>query len=117
MNVRLYADQVERLRAGDAPGAAVIRYAVRRWRRGDFGVVCLSEKPKSNENTPRLESYPVWQRFGVCDALLREILRLHWTMPDVIQQKRIARELKQVEAAISEGFAAIGDIEYIEVKE
>ena len=58
MNVRLYPEQVERLKAGRASGAAVIKYAVKRWRRGDFGVVQVPERDKIARNVPRLESYP-----------------------------------------------------------
>lgn len=117
MNIRLYPEQVERLKAGKASGAAVIRYAIKRWRRGDFGVVQIPEKSKKQDKCTTLASYPVRSRFGICDALLREILRLHWSTPDVLLQKQLDRELKKVEAFISESLAGIGDVDYIEVKD
>lgn len=116
MNVRLYPEQVERLKTGRASGAAVIKYAIKRWQRGDFGVVQVPERDKNARNVPRLESYPVRSRFGICDALLREILKRHWETPDAILQKRLKREQAQIEAFITESFAEIGDIGYVEKK-
>ena len=114
MNVRLYPEQVERLKASRASGAAVIKYAVKRWRRGDFGVVQVPERDKNARNVPRLESYPVRSRFGICDALLREILKRHWETPDMVLKKKLDRELKQVEAFITESFTEIGEFDYVE---
>ena len=115
MNIRLYPDQVERLKSGKYSGVAVLRYAYKRYCRGDFGriVVQNNGKKKDRENVPHLESFTIRQRFPVSDALLREILRKHWEIPD----KVLAAEKARAEAEVEELFLAYTGKEYILIEE
>lgn len=111
MNIRLFDWQVERLKSGRVSGAAVLRYAYKRYCRGDFGEIVVQNegKKKERENVPHLESFTIRQRFPVSDAILREILRKHWETPD----KVLAAEKARADAEVEELFRAYTGKKYI----
>ena len=116
MNVRLYPNQVERLKKS-GNGASIIRYAFDRFKRGDFGDIVVQNKANERkEQTVPLESFSIRQRFPINDALLREILRLHWQMPDTQREARINAEISSLDAEIAGLFKAYANINYIEEK-
>lgn len=117
MNVRLFPDQVERLKKS-VNGAEVIRIAFDRYKRGDFGriVVRKAKKGKERSNVPHLQSYPVRKRLPVTDALLREILRRHWETPDTARRAKIAAEIARLDAEIDELMKAYTGVPYITEK-
>ncbi len=87
-SVRLRADQIQRLREKGNAGA-IIRYAVRRWKRGDF---VIGNKPKRKRGGELLQVFPIWRKVdGVADWQLREILDRHFAVRDVARDKEIAR--------------------------
>lgn len=116
MNVRIFQDQAERLKKS-GQGAAIIRYAYARYKRGDFGRICgtKNKKKKKSGNVP-LASYAVRQRLPVRDAVLREILSRHFSIPDTIRQREIQAEIKRLDADIEEMFAVYGAVKYFEEK-
>ena len=87
-NVRLREEQIRRLReSGNV--AAIIRYAVKRWKRGDF---TIGTKPKRRRGGELLQVFPIWRKpDGVADWQLREILDRHFAVRDVARDKEIAR--------------------------
>ena len=87
-SVRLREEQIRRLReSGNA--AALIRYAVKRWKRGDF---TIGTKPKRRRGGELLQVFPIWRKpDGVADWQLREILDRHFAVRDVARDKEIAR--------------------------
>lgn len=79
-SVRLRQDQIDRLRASGM-GAAIIRHAVMRYRRGDF-VIGAQEKPRDKQNILRV--FAIWKKpKGIEDWQLREILDCHFEMEAV----------------------------------
>ena len=87
-SVRLREDQIRRLREKDN-AAAVIRYAVKRWKRGDFAI---GAKPKRTRRGELLQVFPIWRKpDGVADWQLREILDQHWSVRDTSRDAEIAR--------------------------
>ena len=113
-SVRLRADQIGRLReSGNA--AAIIRYAVRRWRRGDF---VIGTKPKRKSGGEILRVFPIWRKVdGVADWQLREILDRHWAVRDEKFQAKCDREIAMLDSGIAEMFKTLppfvieGDVE------
>ena len=113
MNIRLFPDQVERLKKS-GNGAAVLRYAYDRYKRGDFGrIVVQKADKKAKAQTVPLASYPVRCRLPVKDAVLREILRRHWLTPDTVRNAQMAAEIATLDAEISELFRAYTGVDYI----
>lgn len=103
-SVRLRKDQIERLRAS-GQGAEMIRWAVSRWKRGDF-VTGNSVKKKYCNNL--LQVYSLWRKpSGISDSLLREILDLHFAIPDLIRQKKLDAEIAFQDRIIEEQFKLI----------
>ncbi len=98
-SVRLRAEQIDRLReSGNA--AAIIRYAVRRWRRGDF---VIGTKPKRKSGGEILRVFPIWRKVdGVADWQLREILDQHWAVRDEKFQAKIDRDIAMLDKGIAE---------------
>ena len=87
-SVRLRDDQIRRLReSGNA--AALIRYAVKRWRRGDF---VIGNAPEHKNGVGILRVVPLWRKpDGVADWQLREILDRHFAVRDASRDAEIAR--------------------------
>ena len=77
-SVRLRPDQIRRLR-DSGNGAAMIRYALRRWARGDF---VIGQRKKRQKDDELLQIFPLWRSVPVEDWQLREILDAHWRIPD-----------------------------------
>ena len=116
MTIRLYNWQVERLKSQPAhSGAQILRHAVLRYNRGDFGDVVAQKrgKEKKPENVPQLASYSLRARFNLPDALLREILTLHWRTPDAVLMAECDRNIKRLDAQIEELMRAYANTEYI----
>lgn len=113
MNIRLFPDQVERLKKS-GNGAAVLRYAFDRYKRGDFGRIVVQKADKKQKPpTVPLACYPVRRRLPVKDAVLREILRRHWQIPDTARNAQMAAEMASLDAEISELFRVYTGMEYI----
>lgn len=115
MQIRLFDYQVDRLKAERCSGAAILRYAFKRYQRGDFGsckVVQDTEKTKNKEKVPQLEPYAVKQRFPVSDAVLRQILDWHWSIPDEKFLKQCRDNVKRLDAEIGEMMKAITGVPY-----
>ena len=100
-SIRLRAEQIQRLHeSGNA--SAVIRYAVKRWKRGDF---VIGNKPKRRKSGELLQVFPIWQKVdGVADWQLREILDQHWKIRDEALQKKLGREIDRLDKEIAEMF-------------
>lgn len=121
MQVTLWKWQVDRLRSEKrCSGAAVIRHAVKRYNRGDFGdcksLVQFAEKDKNGEKVPTdwtFAGYPVKHRFGIPDALLRDILAWHWLIPDEVLRAECDKEIKRLDREIEEMFKAYTGVDYI----
>jgi len=93
-SVRLRPDQIARLRASGM-GAAIIRHAIMRYRRGDF-VIKTAPPPRDKQIILRV--YPLQKKpKGVEDWQLREILDKHFAIKDAVLQARIDKELKAAE--------------------
>ena len=93
-SVRLRPDQIARLRASGM-GAAIIRHAIMRYRRGDF-VIKTAPPPRDKQIILRV--YPLQKKpKGLQDWQLREILDSHWAIKDAVLQARIDKELKAAE--------------------
>ena len=103
VSVRLRKDQIERLRqSGNA--ARVIRYAIRRWRRGDFVINAESEE----KHTCPLLVFPLWKKTdGIADWQLREILDQHFTVQDEELLRKLDAEIKRLDAIIADEFARL----------
>lgn len=114
MQVRLYKRQIDRFKAERCSGAAILRYAVKRYNRGDFGnVVQNTEKAENKEKVPRLEPYPVKHRFGLPDSLLRQILDWHWSIPDEKFLQKCRDEVKRLDAEINGMMQTVTSVPYI----
>ena len=101
-SIRLRKDQIDRLRASGM-GAAIIRHAVKRWKRGDF-VIGNAETERKDKNL--LQIFPIWRKpKGVVDWQIREILDKHFAVKDAVLQARINKELKAAERDVEEQFA------------
>ena len=101
-SIRLRKDQIDRLRASGM-GAAIIRHAVKRWKRGDF-VIGNAETERKDKNL--LQIFPIWRKpKGVVDWQIREILDKHFAVKDAVLQARINRELEAAERDVEELFA------------
>lgn len=101
-SVRLRPDQITRLRASGM-GAAIIRHAVMRWRRGDFAI---ENAPPPRDTSIILRIYPIWRKpKGVQDWQLRQILDKHFAIKDAVLQARINRELEAAEREAEEQLA------------
>ena len=93
-SVRLRQDQIDRLRASGM-GAAIIRHAIMRYRRGDF-VIKTAPPPRDKQIILRV--YPLQKKpKGLQDWQLREILDKHFAIKDAVLQARIDKELKAAE--------------------
>lgn len=93
-SVRLRPDQIARLRASGM-GAAIIRHAIMRYRRGDF---VIKTAPPPHDKQIILCVYPLQKKpKGVEDWQLREILDKHFAIKDAVLQARIDKELKAAE--------------------
>lgn len=115
MQVRLFDYQVDRLKAERCPGAAIIRYAVKRYNRGDFAnckVVQNTEKAENKEKVPQLIPYTIKHRFGIPDAVLRQILDWHWSIPDEKFLNQCRDNVKRLDAEISGMMEAITGVPY-----
>ena len=100
-SVRLRADQIQRLRESGS-AAHIIRYAVRRWKRGDFAI---GEKPKRRKGGEVLAVFPLWKKpDGVEDWQLRAILDQHWKNPNQSFQKKLGQEISILDREIAEMF-------------
>ena len=106
-SVRLREEQIIRLReSGNA--AAVIRYAVSRWKRGDF---VIGNKPKREKPKELLQVFPIWRKpDGVEDWQLREILDQHWKVRDEEFRKRTEKEIRILDDRIGEMFKLLPPI-------
>jgi len=101
-SIRLRKDQIDRLRASGM-GAAIIRHAVKRWKRGDF-VIGNAETERKDKNL--LQIFPIWRKpRGVVDWQIREILDKHFAVKDAVLQARITKELEAAERDVEELFA------------
>ena len=100
-SVRLRADQIQRLReSGNA--AAIIRYAVKRWKRGDF---TIGTKPKRRRGGELLQVFPIWRKpDGVADWQLREILDQHWAVRDEAFMAYLEKDIARLDKEIAEMF-------------
>lgn len=96
-SVRLRTDQIERLRkSGNA--AAVIRYAVMRYKRGDFPGLRASRK-----KTGKLAVLSIWKEIpGISGAKLRAIIDAHFSKPDAVRLAEIDREIAELDEQIAE---------------
>ena len=102
-SVRLRADQIARLRRerkeAYMPPAATIRYAMRRWKRGDF---TIGAKPKRHRGGEQLQIFPLWKKpDGVEDWQLRAILDCHWAIPDEILLRECRAERERLDREIA----------------
>ena len=90
-SVRLRTDQIERLRkSGNA--AAVIRYAVMCYKRGDFPGLRASRK-----KTGKLAVLSIWKEIpGISGAKLRAIIDAHFSKPDAVRLAEIDREIAEM---------------------
>ena len=98
-SVRLRTDQIARLRkSGNA--AAIIRYAVKRWKRGDFAI---ADAPPEKNERGCLHVFPIWRKVdGVADWQLREILDRHWIVRDEERARERDREIARLDREIAE---------------
>lgn len=116
MQIRLFKYQVDRLKAERCSGAAILRYAFKRYQRGDFGsckVVQNTENSENKEKVPQLEPYSVKHRFGLPDSLLRQILDWHWSIPDEKFLKQCRDEVKRLDAEIDGLMQTVTGVKYI----
>ena len=114
MQCRLFDYQVDRLKAERCSGAAIIRYAVKRFNRGDFANVARNtEKPENKEKVPQLVPFTIKHRFGIPDAVLRQILDWHWSIPDEKFLKQCRENVKRLDEEISGMMEAITGVPYI----
>ena len=98
-SVRLRPDQIARLKE-TGYGAAIIRHAVMRWKRGDF-VIQKSETRKKGSEVLRV--FPIREKpRNVEDWQIRACLDAHWSKRDEILQKRIAAEIAELDKGINE---------------
>ena len=100
-SVRLREEQIRRLReSGNA--AAIIRYAVKRWKRGDFAI---GAKPKRRRGGELLQVFPIWRKpDGVADWQLREILDQHWAVRDEAFMAYLEKDIARLDREIEEMF-------------
>ncbi len=97
-SIRLRADQIDRLRECDN-ASAVIRYAVHRWRRGDF---VIGAKPRRKKGGEILRVFPIWKKAdGIADWQYREILDRHWAVRDEEFEKKLDREIAALDREIA----------------
>ena len=98
-SVRLRPDQIANLRAS-GNGAAVIRHAVMRYRRGDF---VIHDAPTKRNDANVLRTYGLRRKpDGLADWQIREILDKHFAMKDRENQARLARAIAETEMEIEE---------------
>ena len=98
INVRLWPDQIERLRAsGNA--AATIRHAVMRYRRGDFKRKLRNREAKRGI---RMGTISLWNDPGIKADKLRAILDAHFLIPDAVLQAYCKAEISKRNAEIEE---------------
>ena len=101
-SVRLRKDQITRLRASGM-GAAIIRHAVMRYRRGDF---VIGNAPPKTENKNLLQIFPIWKKpRGLHDWQIRAILDAHFAKKDEVLLARINRDLEAAEQEVENLFA------------
>ncbi len=109
-SVRLYPDQIERLRS-KANSAAVIRSAVQRWRKGKI-VIGAAARREKGQNI--LQVFPIWKKVnGVSDELLRQILDAHFVTPN----KELEAEIAWWDKIIAEEMALIPKEPFIIIEE
>lgn len=102
-SVRLRTDQIAKLRKS-GNGAAIIRYAVARYKSGKLPV------PEDYATMPQgcLHIYAVWRKpEGITDMLLRAILDAHFTTPDVERQQELERSIAHLDKIIAQEFALL----------
>ena len=107
-SVRLYLDQIERLRDSGC-GAEIIRQAVARYRRGEL-VVKMREKMPKGAILPR---FPLGKApEGIDCATLRAILDAHFAtpLPDAAENDR---EIARLDREINLHFKELQKQEYI----
>lgn len=93
-SIRLRPDQIMRLRGSDN-AASVIRYAIKRWKRGDF---VIGSEPEQKKGGEQLQVFPIWRKIeGLENWQIREILDKSWNTPDVIRLQELAMLTRQVE--------------------
>lgn len=98
INVRLWPDQIKRLRAtGNA--AATIRYAVMRYKRGDFKRKLRKREAKRGI---RMGTISLWNDPGIKADKLRAVLDAHFLIPDAIRHAEIDREIAELDEQIAE---------------
>lgn len=98
MNVRLWPDQIERLRAtGNA--AATIRYAVMRYKRGDFKRKLRNREAKRGI---RMGTISLWNDPGIKADKLRAVIDAHFLIPDAVRHAEIDREIAELDEQIAE---------------
>ena len=113
MQIRLFDYQVDRLKAEKCPGAAILRYAVKRFNRGDFAnVVRNTEKAENKEKVPQLIPYTIKHRFGIPDSVLRQILDWHFAIPDEKFLNQCRDNVKRLDAEISGMMETITGVPY-----
>lgn len=113
-SVRLYDWQVDKLKAAGRSGASILRYAVRRYHRGDFAnVVQNKENDKNKEKVPQLVSYPIKSRFDISDRQLRDILTWHFEIQDTEFLNHCKAEVERLDLEIEEMMASLTNVPYI----
>lgn len=113
-SVRLYDWQVDKLKEAGRSGTSILRYAVRRYRRGDFDdVVQNNKKIKNKEKVPQLVSYPIKSRFDIPDRQLRDILTWHFEIQDTEFLDQCRAEVERLDVGIAEMMATLTNIPYI----
>ena len=102
INVRLWPDQIERLRAsGNA--AATIRHAVMRYRRGDFKRKLRNREAKRGI---RMGTISLWKDPGIKADKLRAVLDAHFSTPDAVLRAKCEAEIAELNGQIAEMMAA-----------
>ena len=114
MQVRLYQRQIDRFKDERCSGAAIIRYAVKRYNRGDFGKCGIVCDNSANAEKVPLVGYPVKHRFGLSDSLIRQILDWHWSIPDEKFLKQCRENVKRLDAEIGEMMKSVTSVPYTE---
>ena len=114
MQIRLYQRQIDRFKAEKCSGAAIIRYAVKRYNRGDFANCGTIYPNSTNTEKVPLIGYPVKHRFGLPDSLIRQILDWHWSIPDEKFLKQCRDNVKRLDAEIGELMKTVTSVPYTE---
>lgn len=116
MQIRLHQYQIDRFKTEKCSGAAIIRYAVKRYNRGDFGNCGTFCEKQQNKEKSTIVGYPVKHRFGLPDSLIRQILDWHWSTPDETFLKQCRENVKRLDAEIGELMKTVTGVPYTEEK-